>query len=103
MIGVGGERVNGRGPGKEPRTSEFLYRIQATRLAMLTGGPTPEERQAVATHFAYLERFAAAGTVLLFGRTQTTDASTFGIVIFRAGSPGRPSASWRATRRCRPA
>ena len=29
----------------------------------------------------------AAGVVLLFGRTQTADASTFGIVIFRAGSP----------------
>jgi uncharacterized protein len=68
--------------------SEFLYRIQVTRLAMLTGGPTPEEREAVTAHLAYLERLAAAGTVLLFGRTQTTDASTFGIVIFRAGSPG---------------
>ena len=67
--------------------SEFIYRIQTTRPAMLTEGPTPEEREAVAAHRAYLERLAAAGVVLLFGRTQTTDAATFGIVIFRAGSP----------------
>jgi uncharacterized protein len=66
---------------------EFLYRIQPTRPAMLTEGPTPEEREALAAHLAYLERLAAVGVVLLFGRTQTTDAATFGIVIFRAGSP----------------
>jgi uncharacterized protein YciI len=53
---------------------------------MLTEGLTPEESAAVAAHVAYLERLAAAGVVLLFGRTQTTDPSTFGIVIFRAGS-----------------
>jgi uncharacterized protein YciI len=67
--------------------SEFIYRIQTTRPAMLTEGPTPEERAAVAAHRAYLERLTSAGIVLLFGRTQTTDAATFGIVIFRAGSP----------------
>jgi uncharacterized protein YciI len=65
----------------------FLYRLQATRPAMLTEGPAPEEKAAVAAHVAYLRRLAAAGVVLLFGRTQTTDPSTFGIVIFRAGSP----------------
>jgi uncharacterized protein YciI len=67
--------------------SEFLYRLQATRPAMLTDGLTPEEREAVARHVAYLERLAAGGVVLLFGRTQTTDPATFGIVILRVGSP----------------
>jgi len=66
--------------------SEFLYRLQPTRPAMLTDGLTAEEREAVAEHLAYLQRLAAAGVVLLFGRTQTTDASTFGIVIYRAAS-----------------
>jgi uncharacterized protein YciI len=65
---------------------EFLYRIQPTRLTMLTDAPTPAEAAAIAAHRAYLDRMAAAGVVLLFGRTQTTDASTFGIVIFRAES-----------------
>jgi uncharacterized protein YciI len=67
--------------------SEFLYRIQATRPAMLTDGPTPAEREVTAAHVAYLQELAATGVVRLFGRTQTTDPSTFGIVIFRAGSP----------------
>jgi len=68
-------------------TPEFLYRLQPTRPAMLTEGLRPEEREAVAAHVAYLERLATAGVVLLFGRTQTTDPSTFGLVILRAGSP----------------
>ena len=67
--------------------SEFLYRLQPTRPAMLTDGLTAVEREAVAAHFAYLQQLAVTGVVLLFGRTQTTDASTFGIVIYRAGSP----------------
>jgi uncharacterized protein YciI len=66
---------------------EFLCRIQPTRPAMLTEGPTPEEAEAVAAHLAYLQRLAATGVALLFGRTQTTDRSTFGIVIFRADTP----------------
>jgi uncharacterized protein YciI len=68
-------------------TQEFLYRIQLTRPALLIEEPTPEEREALGAHRAYLDRLAAAGVVLLFGRTQTTDATTFGIVIFRAASP----------------
>jgi uncharacterized protein YciI len=52
---------------------EFIYRIQPTRLAMLTGGPTPEEQAVVAAHRAYLDRQAAAA-----------DAAAFGIVILRA-------------------
>jgi uncharacterized protein YciI len=66
--------------------SEFLYRLRATRVAMLTEGLTASERETIAAHLAYLQRLTAAGVVLLFGRTQTTDASTFGIVVFRASS-----------------
>ena len=71
--------------------SEYLYRLQPTRPAMLIDGLTPAEQEAVASHFAYLQELAAAGVVLLFGRTQTTDAQTFGIVIYRAGSPDEAS------------
>jgi uncharacterized protein YciI len=67
--------------------AEYLYRLTPTRPAMLVEGLTPEERAAVGEHVSYLERLAEAGVVLLFGRTQTTDPGTFGIVIFRAGSP----------------
>jgi uncharacterized protein len=65
---------------------EFLYRIQPTRLAMLTEGPTPEEAEAVSAHFQYLKDLTAKGVVVLAGRTQNNDADTFGIVIFRAAN-----------------
>lgn len=65
---------------------ELICRIQPTRCAMRTDGPTPEEQAVVAAHRAYLDRQTAAGVVLLFGRTATADAATFGIVILRADS-----------------
>ena len=66
--------------------SQFLYRIQPTRPAMLTEGPTPEEDAIVGQHFAYLQGLMAQGTLMLAGRTLNTDPSSFGIVIFFAGS-----------------
>ena len=66
--------------------SEFLYRIQPTRDDMLSGGPTPEEERIVGAHYHYLKRLTDLGVVILAGRTLNTDASSFGIVIFRADS-----------------
>jgi len=63
---------------------EYLYLIRPARLEMLTIGPTPEEQAIVAQHFSYLEALVAAGVVILAGRTQTADADSFGIIIFRA-------------------
>ena len=51
---------------------------------MLSEGPTPEEQGTLERHFAYLSEGAAAGKVLLFGRTQTTGPETLGLVIFQA-------------------
>jgi uncharacterized protein len=70
-------------------TSEYLYRIQPTRPAMLVDGPTPDESRIISEHFAYLESLTEAGVVILAGRTLNTDPSSFGIVIFRADSPER--------------
>lgn len=53
---------------------------------MLTLGPTADEASAVSAHFSYLERLTASGVVLLAGRTLNSDARTFGIVVFTAGS-----------------
>jgi len=64
----------------------FLYKIQPVRPEMLTAGPTSEEDQVVSQHFAYLKGLTEAGIVLLAGRTLNTDASSFGIVIFKASS-----------------
>ncbi|HXE90864.1 MAG TPA: YciI family protein [Terriglobales bacterium] len=73
--------------GDEPARKaelQFLYRIQPTRAALLTSGPTPEEQAIVLEHFNYLKDLAARGVVILAGRTLNTDESSFGIVIFRA-------------------
>ena len=65
---------------------QFLYRIQPTRLAMLAEGPTAREAAILAEHFACLQELAGKGTVLMAGRTLTTDENAFGIVVFRAES-----------------
>ncbi|MBC8366759.1 hypothetical protein H8E52_05045 [bacterium] len=67
-------------------SEEYLYRIQPTRPAMLKEGPSEEEADLVSKHFAYLQELTASGHVLLAGRTQNDDPSSFGIVIFRAES-----------------
>jgi uncharacterized protein YciI len=66
--------------------AEYLYRVQPARPAMLSEGPTAVEAAVVREHFAYLKRLSEDGIVILSGRTQTTDANSFGIVIFNADS-----------------
>lgn len=66
--------------------SEYLYKIQPARLGMVSEGPTPEEAAIVAQHLAYLKSLAEQGVVILAGRTQNADESTFGLVIFRTSS-----------------
>lgn len=67
-------------------TMQFLYRIQPARLAMLSDGPTASEEAAVGEHFAYLQDLLAKGSLLMAGRTLTTDESSFGVVVFQADS-----------------
>jgi len=67
-------------------TSEYLYVLRPTRTEMLTEGPTPEEAEVLGRHASYLQELAGDGRALLFGRTQTTDENTIGIVILRADS-----------------
>jgi uncharacterized protein YciI len=69
---------------------EFLYVIRPTRGAMLSEGPTPAESAVLARHVAYLEGLAGQGVVELAGRTQVSDETSFGIVIFQASD--RPAA-----------
>lgn len=64
----------------------FLYRIQATRLGMLTGSPTEHETAVVGEHFEYLQSLVAQGLILLAGRTLNADDRCLGIVILAAGS-----------------
>lgn len=63
---------------------QYIYKLQATRLSMLTEGPSEDEERALVGHVNYLNEQLAAGRAILFGRTQTADEDTFGIVIFEA-------------------
>jgi uncharacterized protein len=65
---------------------QFLYRVQPTRLGMLTEGPTDRESAIVGAHFSYLKGLVEQGVVLMAGRTLNADESTFGIAIFEAES-----------------
>ena len=66
--------------------NQYLYKIQPNRLEMVTRGPTDEETAILSEHFSYLKSLTDEGVVLVFGRTQNNDPSTFGITIFRAES-----------------
>ena len=65
---------------------QFLYTLKPARLGMVTDGPTAEESEVLTRHAAYLRGLAEEGTVVLFGRTQNADETTFGLVIFEAES-----------------
>jgi len=71
---------------KETNLTEYLYKIQPVRSELLTEGPTPEEQAIIEKHFLYLQELTEKGTVILAGRTQNTDATSFGIVIFQVES-----------------
>ncbi|MFN2386744.1 MAG: YciI family protein [Thermoanaerobaculia bacterium] len=73
------------GKPQKAQPSEFLYRIQPARPAMLIES-TPEEQALVGKHFAYLKNLTRRGVIILAGRTLNSDPSSFGIVIFRAES-----------------
>jgi uncharacterized protein YciI len=66
--------------------SQFVYRIQPTRPAMLADGATPEEDELVSQHFNRLKDLMEQGVVILAGRTLNTDPTSFGIIIFNAES-----------------
>jgi uncharacterized protein YciI len=51
---------------------------------MVTEGPTLEESETVSRHFAYLSDLTNRGVMILVGRTQNRDESTFGIAVFEA-------------------
>jgi uncharacterized protein YciI len=65
---------------------QYLYKIQPVRPEMLSEGPTETESQIVSDHFSYLKDLMEKGIVVLAGRTQNIDYSSFGIIIFRAES-----------------
>lgn len=66
--------------------TEYLYKIQPTRLSMLTEGPTSQEAEIISNHFDYLKALVDQGVGIFVGRTLTTDERTFGLTVFEADS-----------------
>jgi uncharacterized protein YciI len=66
--------------------NEFLYTIKPTRAELLTDGPTPEEQRVIGLHYNYLKDLTDNNIVILAGRTQNVDPTSFGIVIYKAFS-----------------
>ena len=64
--------------------NQWIYVLKVGRLEMLIEGSMPEEDEIVGRHFAYLKDLTEKGVMVLVGRTQTADESTFGIAIFEA-------------------
>lgn len=71
---------------------QFSYLLHPLRLGMLQEGPADWEDAILGDHFRYLENLVVEGVVLMAGRTLTTDARTFGIVVFRAPTAERAEA-----------
>ncbi len=67
-------------------TNQYIYTLHPVRPEMLTKGVTDIESRVLEAHVEYLELLAERAVVLLAGRTQTSDDSTFGIVILKADS-----------------
>lgn len=63
---------------------QFLYTLKPIRPELLTRGPTEEEERIVRSHFRYLKMLRDLDILLVAGRTQNTDRSSFGIVVFYA-------------------
>lgn len=72
--------------GQQVAQKEYMYRVQPTRPAMLTKGPTSAEKAAISEHFDRLANLTKQGVVILAGRTLNTDKTSFGVIIFRAES-----------------
>jgi uncharacterized protein YciI len=66
--------------------SQYIYKLHPARPEMLTHGPTESEEEVLQYHVAYLKDLSEKSIVLLAGRTQTLDDTTFGIVILKANS-----------------
>ncbi len=65
---------------------QFIYVLKPVRLAMLSDGPSEAEAEVLGQHVAFLNTLLEESVAVLFGRTQTTGAETFGIVVLRAQS-----------------
>lgn len=65
---------------------QYLYMLRLIPSLAQGRKWTEREEQVVGRHFERLEKLLEEGTLILAGRTQTTEDKTFGIVILETGT-----------------
>lgn len=63
---------------------QYIYVLHPAERLQAGGAWTDSDNAAVSAHFVRLQEATASGKVILAGKTDEPDASTFGIVIFEA-------------------
>ena len=66
---------------------QYLYVLRPVERLLVAEHWTEKEAAITGRHFARLEGMLAQGRLILAGKTEGLDESTFGIVIFEADSP----------------
>ena len=65
---------------------QFLYKLKLMPRLLEPANWTDREHEIVGEHFRYLQQLLAENRLILAGRTQNMDETTFGIAIFLAES-----------------
>ena len=63
---------------------QYIYVLHPAERLQQGGAWTDSDNAAVSAHFARLQEATVSGKVILVGKTDEPDATTFGIVIFEA-------------------
>ncbi|MFS1513767.1 YciI family protein [Chengkuizengella sp. SCS-71B] len=67
-------------------TSQYIYVLKLIPKLLDESKWTGKENDIVGRHFKALQKLQSEGQLILAGRTQNMDETTFGIVIFKAES-----------------
>jgi uncharacterized protein YciI len=73
-------------PSAKPTMPQYLYVLQLVPRLRDEKAWTPADQAVGEQHFAYIKQAAAAGRLILAGRTQEPLDKTFGIAVFEAES-----------------
>ena len=72
-------------PSKIP-PNVYMYTLHPTRPAMLTEGPTDEEKALAAQHWTYSQELLKKKIIIFGGRTLPTSEEAFAIVVIQVSS-----------------
>jgi uncharacterized protein len=64
----------------------FIYTLHPTRIAMLTDGPTDEERALAGSHWVYSQDLLARNIVIFAGRTTERTEASYAFCVIQTSS-----------------